>query len=276
MTVTVYRLFERSMVNLNLSCMFRIAQDGPEHATRRRRSVCNHDKGMFRAATLLLIVLPLHAIVVGAGGFVASSKAGRTAASTIAAAGDQSRTNPSSFVAYPAERESRRRHRHGNGNQPSAATCVLGDPSRLVQLTSRCGQILPATTAAGGAGAGIPAAKVSARLYSRSIDGILAPVKEKVKMRGERDDVLDTLVLYFAFGANMCPSIFVDSRGIRPLESFPAEAKAFADGTRQKRDGTRDLGNNGNRASLKGEEDGEQGICLCFCHRAGKTTSHSG
>lgn len=214
---------------------------------------------------LLLALLPFpHATAVGAGGFVASSEAASAAIFATAAAGCRSRSNPS-LAAHPAERKSRSRHRHdGGGMKPAAAYCFRSTPL-ILQLTGRREEVSPAKTMAPGSRAAAAATKAATmRLCSggRSDDGILAPVKEKMKMRGEGDDELDTILLYFAFGANMCPSVLLNSRGVTPFESFPAEAKRFATGILQKREG--------NRPSLDDEDDGKQGVCLCFCHRAGK------
>lgn len=223
---------------------------------------------------LLLSALLPHTIVgiTNARGFVASSKA-RAAAATTAAA--ECRSHPNfNHAARPAERESRRQHRRGSRTQQSAAYCIRSTPW-VLRLIGRCEVVAPATAVTAGARTATAAAKAPTRSFSRimPIDGILAPVKEKIKMRGERDDESDTVLLYFSFGANMCPSILINKRGVRPFESFPAEAKNFATaGKRQKIHGTRDCGVNDDRPSLKDEEGAERGICLCFCHRAGKTT----
>lgn len=220
---------------------------------------------------LLLLIAFLgfvpHAIV-GAGGLEASSEAATAAIFSTAAAGRRSRTN-TSLTAHPAEeRESRSRHRHGGGGmKPTAAYCFRSTPM-ILQPRGRREEVSPTTTVATGS-----RAAAATRLFSGSTsdDGVLAPVKKKMKMLGEGDDELDTVLLYFAFGANMCPSVLVNSRGVRPFESFPAEAIMFATGILRTTYGTRKSGENDSRPSLEDEEDGEQGICLCFCHRAGKT-----
>lgn len=74
--------------------------------------------------------------------------------------------------------------------------------------------------------------------------GILTLLKERIATTDEGDEGCDTLLLYFAFGANMNPSILTNKRGVKPLRSFPAEATTFATG-------------------------GAGGLCMCFCHRAG-------
>lgn len=228
----------------------------------------------FCAAVLLLLrvlAIPSHDIVVDASGFVANSRVGSKATSVIAAVGCRSRTNPS-FAVHAPDRETRRRYNHRSGTQPNSAYCFRSTPW-IPHLRSGSDEYSPATTLAERTRPPRAIAKAATRVCSGRApsDGILSPVKEKIKMRGERDDALDTILLYFAFGANMCPSILVNNRGVRPYESLPAEAKSFVTDTRQKRDGTRDSGENGNSSSIHDEEDGERGVCLCFCHRAGKT-----
>lgn len=71
---------------------------------------------------------------------------------------------------------------------------------------------------------------------------------------GEGAEISDSLLLYFAFGANMSPSVFTNKRGVKPLRSFPAEATAFA---------------TTKFSSGKYETGAAEGLCMCFCHRAG-------
>lgn len=67
-------------------------------------------------------------------------------------------------------------------------------------------------------------------------------------------------VLYFAYGANMSPSILTRKRRVKPTASSPAEVVAFV---------------NHNAATpapplSSREEHGGGGVSLCFCHRTGK------
>lgn len=66
-------------------------------------------------------------------------------------------------------------------------------------------------------------------------------------------------ILYFAYGANMNPSVLTGKRGVTPLASLPAQAIAFADNGNGKRP-RGSIGHGGGR---------HPGMCLCFCHRAG-------
>eukprot|EP00903_Cladosiphon_okamuranus_P013820 g12862.t1 len=85
--------------------------------------------------------------------------------------------------------------------------------------------------------------------------GILTPLKEKIATTREEGDG-HSLILYFAFGANMNPSVLTTKRGVEPLASFPAEATRFA--------------------TISGGKDGTtgagEGLSMCFCHRAGYAT----
>lgn len=67
-------------------------------------------------------------------------------------------------------------------------------------------------------------------------------------------------ILYFAYGANMDPSVLTGKRGVMPLASLPAQAIAFADT------------GNGKRPRSSNRDGGviHPGMCLCFCHRAGR------
>lgn len=88
-------------------------------------------------------------------------------------------------------------------------------------------------------------------------------------MKVDGDDQ-DTILLYFAFGANMCPSVFTSKRGVKPLISLPAEALRFTSSARKKWDGIDD------RVSGEGSTDDrsrQAEICVCFCHRAGMIVS---
>ncbi|CAM9599113.1 unnamed protein product [Scytosiphon promiscuus] len=99
--------------------------------------------------------------------------------------------------------------------------------------------------------------------------GILAPILKERRLLKVDDDDLDTILLYFAFGANMCPSVFTTKRGVKPLASLPAEALRFASSTTMERNAISD----GKSASGFPDERSEEAeICVCFCHRAGYAT----
>lgn len=66
-------------------------------------------------------------------------------------------------------------------------------------------------------------------------------------------------ILYFAYGANMNPSVLTGKRRVTPLASLPAQAIAFVD-----------TGNSKRPRSSNGDGGGRHpGMCLSFCHRAG-------
>lgn len=70
------------------------------------------------------------------------------------------------------------------------------------------------------------------------------------------------VALYFAYGANMNPSVLTGKRGVTPVASLAAEAVAFSSGA--EKDENKSLG-------LSGGQKGKVGMCTCFCHRAGKS-----
>lgn len=87
------------------------------------------------------------------------------------------------------------------------------------------------------------------------------------------DDVdVDNMLLYFAFGANMCPSVLINKRGVKPFASLPAEAVKFATDTRNSGNVMGD-GVRGDWSSYESRMEAKRGICTCFCHRAGTTKS---
>ncbi|CAB1111935.1 unnamed protein product [Ectocarpus sp. CCAP 1310/34] len=104
--------------------------------------------------------------------------------------------------------------------------------------------------------------------------GILGPLKESIRNdRGGGEDC-DTALLYFAYGANMCPSILTSKRGVNPFASLPAEATHFSTGTRRNPSATDGVG----RVIRRDKTDAQKsrGMCVCFCHRAGYATlAHS-
>lgn len=155
--------------------------------------------------------------------------------------------NACGFVARRSHPSSRSTAGHKECRQKGTAHCPQRTPWAL-KLSDPCndGENTPARAVMSGASA--PQATPS--------PGILAPLKESISATGgEGDEGSDNLLLYFAFGANMNPSILTTKRGVKPLKSFPAEATTFAT----------KLG-----SSLKDERDAGQGLCMCFCHRAGK------
>ena len=167
--------------------------------------------------------------------------------------------NSCGFVARSVAAKRLRRHNSGGGSaghlpatntnnsarQESAAYCRHGITWAL-QLSgpSNEEEVAPSIEANSGASAPTPAA-VAGR-------GILTPLKERMAATGEEDGVADSLLLYFAFGANMDPSILTNKRGVEPFRSFPAEAMAFT-----------------NTSSGRAGTDAPEGLCMCFCHRAG-------
>lgn len=68
-----------------------------------------------------------------------------------------------------------------------------------------------------------------------------------------------SVVNYFAYGANMNPSVLTAKRGVKPLASLPVEAVGFAASRNRE---------NGRQRSRRLEEE-DRGLCLSFCHRAG-------
>ena len=70
------------------------------------------------------------------------------------------------------------------------------------------------------------------------------------------------VILYFAFGANMSPSVLTGKRGVTPIASAPAQALAFATEQRNQNSGRIE-------ASFAGDEGDERRVCLAFSHRAG-------
>lgn len=99
--------------------------------------------------------------------------------------------------------------------------------------------------------------------------GILTPLIESIRNDGVRAEECDAALLYFAFGANMCTSILTSRRGVNPLASLPAEATQFSTRTRRNLSATDGAGGVTCRDKL--DTQGSRGMCVCFCHRAGKT-----
>lgn len=72
-----------------------------------------------------------------------------------------------------------------------------------------------------------------------------------------------TSVLYFAYGANMSPSVLTNKRNVKPLVSLPAQAVRFSTAGGEEEDAPQGSGSSGRE-----REVGE--ICLSFSHRAGE------
>lgn len=85
-----------------------------------------------------------------------------------------------------------------------------------------------------------------------------------IKAREDRDDAAQ-VILYFAFGANMSPSVLTGKRGVTPVASAPAQALAFATEPEQRQQ----YGGGNIKASPAEDEGRERRICLSFSHRAG-------
>lgn len=138
------------------------------------------------------------------------------------------------FVAGSVAATNHRSHTNRSGRQESAA-CRLQTTTWALKRPDPCDDEDEAPAAPGSRNQGIP-----------------TRLKEKIATTREGEGLGSSLLLYFAFGANMNPSILSTKRGIKPLRSFPAEATAFAT-TSSRKDGT----------------GVEEGLCMCFCHRAG-------
>lgn len=85
-----------------------------------------------------------------------------------------------------------------------------------------------------------------------------------MKARADRDDA-SQVILYFAFGANMSPSVLTGKRGVTPVASVPAQALAFATEPEQRKQ----YGGGKTEASPAEDEGRERRLCLSFSHRAG-------
>ena len=95
-----------------------------------------------------------------------------------------------------------------------------------------------------------------------------AKMEKEVLVRRIGSD--DQNILYFAYGANMSPSVLTKKRGVKPFASWPAEAVAFGGAPLKGGFSTRTVGSTGGgmeRATSRGRQSG---LCLCFCHRAGE------
>ncbi|CAM9948621.1 unnamed protein product [Ectocarpus fasciculatus] len=124
---------------------------------------------------------------------------------------------------------------------------------------------------------GADVAKASAAIKAAQTEpsrsgGILTPLKKSIRNDGDRGDDFDTALLYFAFGANMCPSILTSKRGVKPFASLPAEAMKFSTGTRRTPSATDGAGGVTRRDNIEMAKQKSQGMCVCFCHRAGYAT----
>lgn len=121
---------------------------------------------------------------------------------------------------------------------------------------------------------GADVAKASAAIKAASTEssrsgGILGPLKESISNDTGGGEDCDAALLYFAFGANMCPSILTSKRGVNPFASLPAEATQFSTGTRRNPSPTDGAGGVTRRDTTDTQKS--RGMCVCFCHRAGKT-----
>lgn len=115
------------------------------------------------------------------------------------------------------------------------------------------------------------AAIKAAQTESSRSGGILTPLKESIRNDGERGEDFDTALLYFAFGANMCSSILTSKRGVKPFASLPAEATQFSTGTRRTPSVADGAGGVTRRDNIEMAKQKSRGMCVCFCHRAGKS-----
>lgn len=95
--------------------------------------------------------------------------------------------------------------------------------------------------------------------------GVLASFRTRNRAK-HNDKTADDVELYFAYGANMSPTVLTGKRGVEPLASLPAEVVAFATAAPDYERGAGMLG-----LLDHGIEAGGGGgrICTCFCHRAG-------
>ncbi|CBN75310.1 conserved unknown protein [Ectocarpus siliculosus] len=122
---------------------------------------------------------------------------------------------------------------------------------------------------------GADVAKASAAIKAAPTEssrsgGILGPLKESIRNDRGRSEDCDAALLYFSFGANMCPSILTSKRGVNPFASLPAEATQFSTGTRRNPSATDGAG--GVTRRDKTDTQKSRGMCVCFCHRAGYAT----
>lgn len=187
------------------------------------------DRIGMRGVLVGYIALVLQHVIFGmrnAYGFVTRS---------VATKARRSHINRSAAGHFPATNES--------GRQESAAYCLQRSPWALLSCPCNEEEVAAAKEVDSGARASTPATATR---------GILTPLKERVTEMGEGDEISDSLLLYFAFGANMSPSVLTNKRGVKPLRSFHAEATAFA-----------------TTSSAKYGTGAAEGLCMCFCHRAG-------
>jgi len=123
----------------------------------------------------------------------------------------------------------RKRHRQ---NRPASRR---QNGRALLQETGGNDVDVPATV-------GTPIAIEAPGAFTARSGSILASLMKSTMVKEKSRSDAD-IVLYFAFGANMCTSILVNKRGVQPLASLPVEATKFA--------------------------CGDEKLCLSFCHRAG-------
>lgn len=97
--------------------------------------------------------------------------------------------------------------------------------------------------------------------------GVLASFRSRSREK-YNDKTADEVELYFAYGANMSPTVLTGKRGVEPLASLPAEVVAFATAAPDYERGAGILGPL-DRGIAGGGGGGGGGIYTCFCHRAG-------
>lgn len=148
--------------------------------------------------------------------------------------------------------------------------------------TTQVSTITTATAKAAVPSAAPAAATVAAPATTRATANSTAPsflaaVEEKTNRNNAGE-----VVLYFAFGANMSPSVLTGKRGVTPVKSAPAQAVTFATSDERKKQnlkhGRKIIASPAECEQDEAGKDGEDGegrICLSFSHRAGMCVSFS-
>lgn len=176
-----------------------------------------------------------------AGAFVASFAAAATTA-TPATTWCKGYTCETSAGNPSATRRSR--------GQDRAVSCPQVARTLLQKIGGYDGGYAPATVGTSAASPNIQAPTAINTPFGSILDSLMKSTTVMGEFRGDAD-----AVLYFAFGANMCPSILTTKRGVHPRASLPVEAIRFATSSGPE------------ATSTSGYE--EEKLCLCFCHRAG-------